>query len=97
MNWKEFFKPSISKIFVMLIMLFLSWAYYFNYDKTGCQANTIDCGFSKRGFPIPFFIVPAISLSMEIFWLGLVIDLIFYYVVTSLLIYLYNNLVARSR
>lgn len=82
-NWKELLEVSPKKIIISIILTALGWFY------TKGASVTIDWGYLNRGFPFPFYssIVTIAGLRSSIFWLGLFLDLAFYYLVVSTFIY----------
>src|SRR3989344_4284683 len=96
MDWKEFFKHSISKILLAMLLTLASLS-IFTYDRSGCPSapagvQVIDCGFAKRGFPVPFYQNTPIPANPEILWPELIADFIFFYLLSSLAIYLLPRL-----
>ena len=87
MDWKKLFIPSISKILLTLLMLILS-CFRLKIEQG------VDTSFSGRGFPITFFNVEHWFIGAPskqiIVWQALLFDLIFYYLISVILVYLYN-------
>ena len=90
MNWKEWIIPSISKILLTIFMLVLSWFYIYE------SHISIDAGFIGRGFPLPFYRIEGItiagSIGPKILLPGLIIDLIIYYLISILVVFIYSNM-----
>lgn len=90
MNLKEFLKPTLSKILLTIILFSLSWFYI--YEKH----LGIDAGFVGRGLPFPFYTLERITIAGSccpgIIWVGVISDLIFYYIISLFLMMIYEKI-----
>ncbi|MEK6951551.1 MAG: hypothetical protein AABX29_00895 [Nanoarchaeota archaeon] len=84
MDWREFFKVDIKKILLFILLFGL-----FSLLLTGRGTTCIEGGL-VIGFPISFFL-KCNDFTKNIFeTLSFIIDIVFWYAVTIILIYLYK-------
>ena len=98
MGIKEFLKPTILKIILTIIFIVVSLLFvYFPAPLWIEESNniaTIDFYTNIRGFPIPYLIINiggGVVQGFSIFYFGLLIDLIFWYLLSCLIIFIYNK------
>jgi biotin transporter BioY len=98
MGWKEFFKPTIGKIVIFLILFFLTSYIWMNY-KTLLPEEI-----PKFGVPFGFYSKATSYIGMEyekpiiyFNFLNLIIDLIFWCLISCLIILIYNKLKIKNK
>ncbi|HLC78805.1 MAG TPA: hypothetical protein VJG83_00105 [archaeon] len=86
----EFIKPTKGKIILFVLLLTLSFIPYTNSTAFGCSDNAIglpftfySSGFSGVECPNP---IPSYN------WVGLALNLIFWYLVSSVILHIYNKI-----
>jgi hypothetical protein len=95
MNWKRFLKPDWRKIILTVILISLSFLYIY-------EPVIMDAYEAYRGLPMFYWkyftgtglIVPGMNLPepvTEFLYLNLIIDLIFWYFLSCLIIWIYNK------
>jgi len=88
MNWKYFLKPTISKIIISVAIIVLT---SLRNSATYCPG----CTREAYGFPLTLYELPGcepVSVgcpSYAIVYIGLLVDIVFWYIISSLLIWLY--------
>ncbi len=97
MGLREFFKPTKGKIIISVLLLILTFFYI-----TSVPGITIN---KYTGHGLPFYyiveIIPLTSLGETNFsfeYTSLVFDIVFWYILSCLVIYLYNkNVLKRNK
>lgn len=87
-NWKEFFKPTKIKIILFIILLIVS---FLNLVGGVCTASIPAICFYGIGFP---FVVNITLTGYSITNIGiieLIVDIIFWYLISCLMIFAYNK------
>ncbi len=89
MDWKEFFRPTKEKIFLAFgLFLLTSYRNYimllslFAIGGTGILADT------SVGFPLKY---STLGASGQLDFVNLIVNLLFWYAVSVVVIYLYKN------
>ncbi len=87
---KEFLKPDWRNVLVVLVFMGLS--YFFKVD---CLPPGMLGVCEKYGFPVPYLAMGsgdfAYFPNYFILWLGLITDLVFWYLISSGIIFAYNK------
>jgi len=96
MNWKQFLKPNWRKILIFVILIFLSSFFIWNF---------LPVEWMGIGFPIPFYEMqwgaPAFGISQQpvetsINSIGLIADIIFWYLMSCLIVWFYDKFRKKS-
>jgi hypothetical protein len=83
MDWKQFLKPDWKKILLTVILFLISTRYV---SFLGLDAPYY------IGFPINVYYMAGWPMSTKgFFYLGIVIDLIFYYLISCLIVWIYDK------
>jgi hypothetical protein len=83
MSIKQFLKPDVRKIIVFLILLIISF-----FIKSGIALGELY--WRVIGFPLPI-LVQTDGLFWSLSYQGIIIDLIFWYIITCLIIWIYEK------
>ena len=89
MNWKEFFKPTLKKI-ILTLVLFILFVPFIYYD-TGIRCITYPCPSQAVGSIIGWLLSSYNFDIYSISFTNLILGLILSYLVSSTLIYIYNK------
>jgi hypothetical protein len=100
---KQFLMPNWRKILIAIILMGLSLFFVHSPtfpgpDELGRMA-IVDFYSIGRGLPLPYLIINiggGMAQGFSIFYLGLVIDLIFWYLISCLIIFIYNKLRSKK-
>ena len=84
---KEFLKPDLRKIVIFLI-LFLISSFLRDFYK-GLEVST------KYGFPIMFYHWDYYAKTTEFNFVGFIIDFIFWYLISCLIVFVYDKVRKR--
>jgi|SRR3989344_2369872 len=94
MNLKEFFKPTIAKIIVFII-LFISFAPFISYD-TGIRCVTIPCPSSATGSLIQYLLFSYdFYIYFPILYTNLIMGIIISYLISCALVSIIKKLRKR--
>lgn len=96
MNWKEFFKPTIGRIFLFLILM-AGINYYL------ISTTMIFDGTALVGLPFGFWPVGSIyaragipaPLAVDFSWVNFMIDAVFWYIVSCLGFYAFSKVLNK--
>ena len=87
---KQFLKPDWRKVLVVLI--FIGFSYFFKVDCLPVEMLGV-C--EEYGFPMPYLRIGSGDFAYipqySIMWLGLITDLVFWYLISSGIIFTYNK------
>ena len=100
MSWKEFFKPTIAKTLILIILMG-GISYYLT-----STTHILD-GMTLVGFPLGFWPVGSyyagfankvqILSALNFSWVNFISDLIFWYLVSCILVFLINKIKNRIK
>jgi hypothetical protein len=83
MNWKKFLMPDWIKVVLTVILFLISTRYTYTL---GFDAPT------SYGFPIPVYATGGFPMAtVDFLYLGIIIDLIFYYLISCLIVWVYDK------
>ena len=102
MFWKEFLRPTVSKVIIFIILL--GFIYFYEYSGP----LTTDTSSTMKGFPLPFYIKsvcgdPCLSaddyaagitekITENFYYQNLVFDIIILYLVSISLVFIYHKI-----
>lgn len=89
MDLKDFLKPDLKKIIVLVFIILL----------VIILANTIFCSYPSTGYPLPIYKIvnlgvpggPAGPLSAELDFVNIIIDLIIWYLISCFVAFVYKS------
>jgi hypothetical protein len=94
MNWKQFLKPDWRKIFLTVILLILGLIYVGWIES--CVPHPCFGGpYSDRGFPLAW-LHSNYSFSTSIDWTNFFLDIIFWYLVSYFIVWIYYKTKKRE-
>ena len=100
-NWKEFIKPDWKKILLLIIILLPTLL--ITYNELDCMTMGGGCTYSE-GFPFAYHSIsycaalpnpPSPRENSNIF--AIVLDIIFWYLITCLLFYVYSKIKSKKK
>jgi hypothetical protein len=89
MDWKEFFKPTITKI-VMSILLVMLIPSTIHYD-TGIRCIKAPCPAGSDASFVQYFINAPFSYIYSIFWIKLIPGIILSYLISCTIVLLFRK------
>jgi len=94
MNLKKFLKPDWRKIVIVMIFFALSYIY-----TVTTLIPALGLTFLFHGFPLGYFRITArynVIQASKILWVGLLADIIFWYFLSCLIVWIYDKLKKKS-
>lgn len=96
---KEFLKPDWKKVLITLALIAVSLLFVYTPtfpepDELG-RVAIVDFYTTGRAWPLPYLTINiggGVAQGFSIFYLGLVVDLFFWYLISCLIIFVYNKL-----
>ncbi len=99
---KEFLKPNWKKIIIAIIFIITSLLFVYDHilpllkSESDCmtEVTIVDFYTIARGFPLPYLLIDiggGIAQGFSIFYLGLLVDSIFWYFFSCLVIFIWNK------
>jgi hypothetical protein len=92
MNWKEFLKPSWRKIVLTVVLLILGLIYV-GWVESCIPYPCFGGPYSDRGFPLIW--LRSSSFSASINWINFFLDIVFWYLLSCLIIWIYDKFKRR--
>jgi len=88
MNWKKFFEPTLGKLIILFTLFSI-----FNYISSQEIVAMIPPETAKvYGFPLKFITIGGPELGTNISWVGFLINVIFWYLVSCPIIWVYSKM-----
>lgn len=95
MNTKEFLKPDWKKGLITAILIIISLLFVYALDRIAI----VDFYTIGRGWPLPYFIINiggGVAQGFSMFYWGLIIDLIFWYLLSCFILSVYDRIKQKN-